>query len=164
VARGRSCAAATDSASTGEPHIVGCARSASAPGWARCILTCFERRSSWPPSTPASRCATCRSPPATPTRGQRRFTTGAVRTSTATPHTSLSPSSPAVDAATRHTMVGVGDAADQRDQAPHGIALLPRDLTEDQLAAAPVLTSIDTLLIEELSVDEDEAFATALDS
>jgi hypothetical protein len=32
------------------------------------------------------------------------------------------------------------------------------------LAAAPVLSSIDALLIEELSVDEDEAFATALDS
>ncbi len=61
-------------------------------------------------------------------------------------------------------MVGVSDGADHRNQASHGIALLPSDLTEDQLAAAPVLTSIDTLLIEELSVDEDEAFATALDS
>ncbi len=61
-------------------------------------------------------------------------------------------------------MVGVSDAADHQDQAPHGTALLPSDLTEDQLAAAPVLTSIDTLLIEELSVDEDEAFATAVDS
>jgi len=58
----------------------------------------------------------------------------------------------------------VSDAADHRDHAPHGTALLPGELTEDQLAAAPVLTSIDTLLIEELSVDEDEAFATALDS
>jgi hypothetical protein len=61
-------------------------------------------------------------------------------------------------------MVGVSDAADQPDQAPHGIALLPTDLTDDQLAAAPVLRSIDALLIEELSEDEDEAFATALDS
>ncbi len=61
-------------------------------------------------------------------------------------------------------MAGVSAAADHQDQAPHGTALLPSDLTEDQLAAAPVLTSIDTLLIEELSVDEDEAFATALDS
>jgi len=61
-------------------------------------------------------------------------------------------------------MVGVSDAADQPDQAPHGTGLLPSDLTEDQLAAAPVLTSIDTLLIEELSVDEDEAFANALGS
>lgn len=61
-------------------------------------------------------------------------------------------------------MVGVSDAADRHDGAPHGTALLPSDLTEDQLAAAPVLTSIDTLLIEELSEDEDDAFATALDS
>ncbi|MGH9184709.1 MAG: hypothetical protein ACRD0U_02660 [Acidimicrobiales bacterium] len=58
----------------------------------------------------------------------------------------------------------MSDAADHQDQAPHGTALLPSDLSEDQLAAAPVLTSIDALLIEELSVDEDEAFATALDS
>lgn len=61
-------------------------------------------------------------------------------------------------------MVGMSDAADQRDPAQPGIALLPTDLTEDQLAAAPVLPSIDALLIEELSVDEDEAFASALDS
>ena len=61
-------------------------------------------------------------------------------------------------------MIGVSDAADQPDQARHGTGLLPSDLTEYQLAAAPVLTSIDTLLIEELSVDEDEAFANALGS
>jgi|GEM_PF-4454829 len=36
--------------------------------------------------------------------------------------------------------------------------------TNTQLDAAPVLASIDTLLIEELSEDEDEAFAAALDS
>ncbi len=42
------------------------------------------------------------------------------------------------------------------------MALLPSDLTEEQLAAAPVLTSVDALLIEELSVDEDDAFAAAL--
>jgi len=41
---------------------------------------------------------------------------------------------------------------------------LPSDLTDEQLAAAPVLSSIDALLIEELSEDEDEAFAAALDS
>jgi len=44
------------------------------------------------------------------------------------------------------------------------IAPLPSDLTDEQLAAAPVLASIDALLIEELSEDEDEAFAAALDS
>ncbi len=61
-------------------------------------------------------------------------------------------------------MVGVSDAAGHRHDAPHGTALLPGDLTDDQLAAAPALASIDALLIEELSDDEDEAFAAALDS
>ena len=59
-------------------------------------------------------------------------------------------------------MLGVSDAADRHDDAPHGTALLPNDLTDEQLAAAPVLASIDALLIEELSEDEDEAFAAAL--
>ena len=61
-------------------------------------------------------------------------------------------------------MVGVSDAADREDEAPHGIAMLPSDLTDDQLAAAPVLASVDVLVIEELSDDEDAAFATALES
>jgi hypothetical protein len=61
-------------------------------------------------------------------------------------------------------MVGVSDAADRQHDTPHGTALLPSDLTEEQLAAAPILASIDALLIEELSEDEDEAFAAALDS
>jgi hypothetical protein len=58
----------------------------------------------------------------------------------------------------------VSDAADRKDEAPHGTALLPSDLTDDQLAAAPILTSVDALLIEELSDDEDDAFAAALES
>jgi hypothetical protein len=58
----------------------------------------------------------------------------------------------------------VGDAADSQHESSHGTALLPSDLTDEQLANAPVLASIDTLLIEELSEDEDEAFAAALDS
>ena len=58
----------------------------------------------------------------------------------------------------------MSDPADRHDDAPLGTTLLPSDLTEDQLAAAPVLTSVDMLLIEELSEDEDDAFATALDS
>lgn len=61
-------------------------------------------------------------------------------------------------------MVGVSDAADRQFDAPHGTVLLPSDLTDEQLAAAPVLASIDALLIEQLSEDEDEAFAAALDS
>src|ERR1700730_4146875 len=56
-------------------------------------------------------------------------------------------------------MVGVSDAVDRQDEAPHGTAMLPSDLTDDQLAAAPVLASVDALLIEELSDDEDAAFA-----
>jgi hypothetical protein len=60
-------------------------------------------------------------------------------------------------------MAGVSDAAHREHQEPHGTAMLPSDLTEDQLAAAPVLGSVDALLIEELSQDEDDAFAAALD-
>jgi hypothetical protein len=57
----------------------------------------------------------------------------------------------------------VSDAADRQHDAPHGTTRLPSDLTDEQLAAAPVPASIDALLIEELSEDEDEAFAAALD-
>lgn len=49
-------------------------------------------------------------------------------------------------------------------ETPHGTSLLPSDLTDRQLAAAPTLNSIDTLLIEDLSDDEDDAFAAALES
>ena len=64
----------------------------------------------------------------------------------------------------KRTMFAVSDAADTVGHPPHGTGLLPSDLTDDQLAAAPALVSIDTLLIAELSEDEDEAFAAALDS
>jgi len=47
---------------------------------------------------------------------------------------------------------------------PHGTSLLPRDLTDEDLAAAPVLASADALLIEDLTADEDDAFFTALTS
>ena len=57
----------------------------------------LARRSSWPPSTPASRCVTSNSPPVTPTRGPPPGTTGDARTSTVTPPTPSSPSSPADD-------------------------------------------------------------------
>jgi hypothetical protein len=56
------------------------------------------------------------------------------------------------------------DAVRPAGEAPHGTSLLPADLTDDQLDAAPVLDSIDSLLIEELSEDEDDAFAAALES
>jgi hypothetical protein len=42
--------------------------------------------------------------------------------------------------------------------------LLAKDLTDEQLAAAPVLASPDTLVIEDLTRDEDDAFAAALRS
>ncbi len=61
-------------------------------------------------------------------------------------------------------MALVSNAAPDHGDIPHGTALLPRDLTDDQLAAAPTLTSADALLIDELSADEDAAFAAALDS
>ena len=61
-------------------------------------------------------------------------------------------------------MVGVSTAAGRHDQAPRATALLPADLTEDQLSAAPVLMSVDEILIEALSEDEDKAFAAALES
>jgi integrase/recombinase XerD len=70
--------------------------------WVRSIgkragRTCCERRSSWPPSTPGFRCGTCRRQRGTRTHGPRRSTTGAARTSIATPPTSSWPSSPEAD-------------------------------------------------------------------
>lgn len=56
----------------------------------------------------------------------------------------------------------MSDAAQHRDEPARGTALLPADLSAAQLAAAPVLTSIDALLIDGLSDDEDDAFAAAL--
>jgi hypothetical protein len=58
----------------------------------------------------------------------------------------------------------VSDAARGQDEVPHGTALLPQDLSEEQLEAAPVLASVDALVIEGLTPDEDEAFAAALRS
>ena len=61
-------------------------------------------------------------------------------------------------------MGDVSDAAHPHDEAAHGTSLLPADLSETQLASAPVLVSVDTLLITELSEAEDDAFAAALDA
>jgi hypothetical protein len=58
----------------------------------------------------------------------------------------------------------MSDAARQQDQMPHGTSLLPRDLTEDELSDAPILGSLDALLIDGLTVDEDDAFAAAIDA
>jgi hypothetical protein len=57
----------------------------------------------------------------------------------------------------------VSDAA-RHDEPPVGALLLPSDRTEEQLAGAPVLDSVDSLLIEDLSDAEDDAFAAAVDS
>jgi len=56
----------------------------------------------------------------------------------------------------------VSDAAHRADEIPLGTSKLPRDLTSDQLDAAPVMASVDVLLIEDLDEGEDEAFAAAL--
>jgi len=58
----------------------------------------------------------------------------------------------------------VSDAANDRLDVPHGTSLLPRDLTSDELLAAPVLDSVDALLIDGLTDDEDDAFAAAVTS
>ena len=48
--------------------------------------------------------------------------------------------------------------------APRGTSLLPRDLTPAQLKAAPVLASVDSLVIDELTDEECDAFLAALRS
>lgn len=62
----------------------------------------------------------------------------------------------------RRNLGGVSNAAQDRSDVPHGTSRLPRDLTVDELAAAPVLAALDALLIDELSDEEDNAFAAAL--
>ena len=58
----------------------------------------------------------------------------------------------------------MSDAIQDEVDKPHGTALLPRDLTAEQLRSAPVLGSVDALLIDELSEDEDDAFDRAISS
>jgi len=57
----------------------------------------------------------------------------------------------------------MSDGAQIPPDALHGLELLPRDLSVDELSAAPVLSRLDDLLLE-LTDDEDEAFAAALAS
>ena len=54
------------------------------------------------------------------------------------------------------------NAARKQPHRPHGIDLLPRDLTPAELADVPVLASVDDLLIDDVTDDEDDAFAAAL--
>ncbi|MCC5951380.1 MAG: hypothetical protein JJU45_04725 [Acidimicrobiia bacterium] len=58
----------------------------------------------------------------------------------------------------------MSDAAHHHGEPARGTSLLPVDLTQDQLASAPVMTSLDSLLIDDLTDDEDDAFAAALDA
>jgi hypothetical protein len=58
----------------------------------------------------------------------------------------------------------VSDAGRHGHEVPHGTSLLPRDLDEHQLATAPVLGSADALLIDDLSVADDDAFFAAIGS
>ena len=53
----------------------------------------------------------------------------------------------------------MSEATHDTEANPPGTGVPPSDLTEDQLAAAPVMASIDALLIDGLDGDEDEAFA-----
>ncbi len=53
---------------------------------------------------------------------------------------------------------------DRDDEATDAGTPVQRDLTDEQLASAPILESVDVLLIDELTEDEDEAFAAALGS
>lgn len=58
----------------------------------------------------------------------------------------------------------MSNATNHDASAPHGTTLLARDLSSAELGSAPSLASIEALVIEDLSIDEDEAFAAALDS
>ena len=55
----------------------------------------------------------------------------------------------------------MSDSAHTHDS---GFAKLPRDLTEAELDDAPVLDSVDVLLIEDLTDQEAVAFFAALDA
>jgi len=46
---------------------------------------------------------------------------------------------------------------------PRGVLGLPPDLTADELAAAPILGSLDALTIDDLTDEEADAFFAALD-
>lgn len=52
----------------------------------------------------------------------------------------------------------------QHEKASKGLSLLPRDLTPEEIANAPVLESLDDLLIEDLTDEEYQASLDALDS
>lgn len=55
-------------------------------------------------------------------------------------------------------------AREHDETAPRGTSLLPRDLTPAQLRSAPVLVSVDSLVIDELTDEEYDAFLAAVRS
>lgn len=55
-----------------------------------------------------------------------------------------------------------GVSAQEDPGRPLATSSLPRDLTPEEPAAAPVLASVDVLLIDDLSGDADEAFVADL--
>ena len=57
---------------------------------------------------------------------------------------------------------GISRGAFHPADGPQGPGLLARDLTEDELAAAPVLVSAGDVAIEDLSDEEYDAFVAAL--
>jgi len=58
----------------------------------------------------------------------------------------------------------MSNAANHDEPMLHETTLLARDLTPDELLSAPSLASVQTLVIEDLTADEHDAFAAALDS
>lgn len=59
----------------------------------------------------------------------------------------------------------MSNTAQRHDEdVPRGTSLLPRDLTPAQLKAAPVLASVDSLIIDDLTDTEFNAFVSALRS
>ena len=54
--------------------------------------------------------------------------------------------------------------SEPRSNRAGGVSVLRTDLTPAQLAAAPILTDVDLLLIDDLTEAEDDAFAAAISS
>jgi hypothetical protein len=54
----------------------------------------------------------------------------------------------------------MSDGALSPSERSHGVGLLPPDLTSDELAGAPVLESLDALVVD-LDDEEDDAFGVA---
>jgi hypothetical protein len=81
---------------------------------------------------------------------------------------------PPFDLAARGVVSDEGRAGNRRsvhergatvpDEGPHDRALLPQDLSEEQLAVAPLLASVDALVIGGLTQGEDDRFVAVLPS